>query len=51
MGAHHNSDLWRQSAPVGDFSGDPVWANWAMGGAWLCQHLWEHYAFTSDKIF
>jgi len=49
--AHHNSDLWRQSAPVGDFSGDPVWANWAMGGAWLCQHLWEHYAFTGDKDF
>ncbi|MEO8428192.1 MAG: glycoside hydrolase family 95 protein [Verrucomicrobiota bacterium] len=49
--AHHNSDLWRQSAPVGDFNSDPVWANWAMGGAWLCQHLWEHYAFTGDKVF
>jgi len=46
--AHHNADLWRQSAPVGNFSGDPVWANWPMGGAWLCQHLWEHYAFTGD---
>jgi alpha-L-fucosidase 2 len=19
---------------------------WPMGGAWLCQHLWEHYAFA-----
>jgi hypothetical protein len=27
--AHHNSDIWAQSAPVGDFGkGDPVWANW-----------------------
>jgi alpha-L-fucosidase 2 len=50
--AHHNADLWRQSAPVGDFgSGNPVWANWEMGGAWLCQHLWEHFAFSGDTSF
>ncbi|MGC9520830.1 MAG: glycoside hydrolase family 95 protein [Anaerolineae bacterium] len=50
--AHHNSDLWRQSAPVGNYGdGDPVWAMWPMGGAWLCQHLWEHYAFTGDVAF
>ncbi len=48
---HHNVDLWRQTAPVGDGSGDPVWANWAMGGAWLSQHLWEHYAFSLDTKF
>jgi hypothetical protein len=23
---------------------------WPVGGAWLCQHLWEHYAFSGgDK--
>jgi alpha-L-fucosidase 2 len=22
-----------------------------MGGAWLCQHLWEHYAFGGDEAF
>jgi alpha-L-fucosidase 2 len=50
--AHHNADLWRQTAPVGDYGhGDPVWANWTMGGAWLCQHLWEHYAFSCDETF
>jgi alpha-L-fucosidase 2 len=50
--SHHNSDLWRQSAPVGDYGlGDPVWANFATSGPWLCQHLWEHYAFTQDKNF
>jgi len=47
--AHHNSDLWGQTAPVGDFGhGDPIWALWPMGGIWLCSHLWEHYAFTCD---
>ena len=47
--AHHNSDIWAQSAPVGDYGkGDPVWANWHGGSAWLSQHLWEHYAFGGD---
>lgn len=49
--AHHNSDLWRHSAPVGELHGNPVWANWQMGGAWLCQHLWEHYLFGEDIDF
>ena len=49
--AHHNLDLWRNTAPVGNGSGDPQWANWNMGGAWLCQHLWEHYAFSGDRSF
>jgi alpha-L-fucosidase 2 len=48
--ACHNSDIWAMSNPVGDFgNGDPVWANWYMGGAWLSTHLWEHYLFTQDK--
>ena len=47
--AHHNSDIWAQSAPVGEYGkGDPVWANWHGGSAWLSQHLWEHYAFGGD---
>ena len=46
--AHHNSDLWANSWPVGVGQGDPVWANWPMGGAWLCSSLWEHYAFSGD---
>lgn len=50
--AHHNADLWRQSAPVGAFgAGDPVWACWPMSGPWLCQHLWEHYAFGGGRHF
>jgi alpha-L-fucosidase 2 len=50
--SHHNADLWRQSAPVGNWGdGDPVWANYSMSGPWLCQHLWEHYAFSGDRKF
>lgn len=50
--AHHNTDIWALSNPVGDYGiGDPVWANWPMAAAWLCQHLWEHYAFTGDQQF
>ena len=50
--AHHNSDIWAVSNPVGNKGdGDPKWANWPQGGNWLCQHLWEHYSFTRDKNF
>jgi alpha-L-fucosidase 2 len=50
--AHHNSDLWRQSAPVGNYGdGDPVWALWPMSGPWLAQHLYEHYLFGGDVDF
>ena len=37
--------------PVGLNSGDPVWANWGMGSAWLASHIWEHYLFTQDREF
>lgn len=50
--SHHNVDLWRQSAPVGNFgTGSPTWANWSMSAPWFCQHLWEHYAFSGDREF
>lgn len=50
--AHHNSDIWAMTNPVGDFGkGDPVWANWNMGSAWLSTHIWEHFAFTGDTSF
>jgi alpha-L-fucosidase 2 len=50
--AGHNSDIWAMSNPVGDFGkGDPVWANWNMGGTWLSTHIWEHFVFTQDKEY
>ena len=45
--AHHNTDLWRATAPVDG----PASGMWPLGGAWLCQNLWEHYLFTGDKKY
>ncbi|WP_243348593.1 glycosyl hydrolase family 95 catalytic domain-containing protein [Parabacteroides sp. FAFU027] len=45
---HHNSDIWAMANPV---SGDPKYANWALGSPWLCQHLYEHYRYSGDTIF
>ncbi len=44
---HHNTDLWRQTAPIDG----PLWGFWPTGGAWLSTHLWDHYEFTGDKEF
>jgi alpha-L-fucosidase 2 len=44
---HHNIDLWRGTAPVDAAR----FGMWPVGGAWLCQHVWEHYAFTGDTQF
>jgi alpha-L-fucosidase 2 len=50
--AHHNTDIWAISNPVGNIGkGDPKWANWFMGAPWLSRHLYEHYLFTKDKVF
>lgn len=43
---HHNTDLWRGTAPVNNVDGI-----WPTGGAWLCHHLWEHYLFTGDREY
>ena len=45
----HNSDAWAMTCPVGLGTGDPSWANWNTGGAWLATHIWEHWLFTRDK--
>ena len=49
--SHHQTDLWRQSNPVGNYFGAPCYAMWPMGGAWLSRHLWEHYLFGEDIEF
>ena len=49
--ACHNSDLWAMTNPVGEKQGNPMWANWNLGGAWLVQTLWERYLFTKDKEY
>jgi len=44
---HHNFDLWRGTAPI-NASNHGIWQT---GGAWLAQHLWEHYLFSGDREF
>lgn len=44
---HHNTDLWRCTGMVDK----AFWGMWPNGGAWLCQHLWQHFLFTGDKEF
>ena len=44
---HHNTDLWRVTGAI-DKAPSGLWP---MGGAWLCQHVWEHYLYKGDKAF
>lgn len=44
---HHNTDIWRITGPV-DHAPSGMWL---AGGAWLSQHLYEHYLFTGDRKF
>jgi alpha-L-fucosidase 2 len=41
---HHNTDLWRATAPIDGAQ----WGLWPTGGAWLCAQLWDHVAFSGD---
>jgi alpha-L-fucosidase 2 len=43
---HHNTDLWRATAPV-----DGAWGIWPMGQAWLANQIWDHYLYTGDRTF
>jgi alpha-L-fucosidase 2 len=45
---HHNSDIWAMTTMA---TGDPCWANWPMGGIWLCENVWDRYAFNLDKNY
>ncbi|MBO7743193.1 glycoside hydrolase N-terminal domain-containing protein [Paenibacillus sp. MWE-103] len=46
--AHHNTDLWADTAPQDTYL--PA-TYWPMGAAWLSLHLWEHYRFSMDAAF
>ncbi|MDI4647930.1 glycoside hydrolase family 95 protein [Cohnella hashimotonis] len=46
--AHHNTDIWADTAPQ-DIYGPAT--QWVMGAAWLSLHLWEHYRFDPDERF
>lgn len=44
---HHNTDLWRATAPV-NAANHGIWVT---GGAWLSHHVWDHFLFTQDTAF
>ncbi|MFZ4724535.1 MAG: glycoside hydrolase family 95 protein [Paludibacter sp.] len=45
--AHVVTNPWHFTSP-GEGAN---WGSTLTGGAWLCEHIWEHYRFTSDKKF
>jgi alpha-L-fucosidase 2 len=38
--ANHGVDVWFNTAPT---DGNPMWSTFPLGGAWLLQHLYDHY--------
>ncbi|ESQ79120.1 alpha/beta hydrolase [Asticcacaulis sp. YBE204] len=44
---HHNTDLWRATAPIDK----GFYGMWPSGGAWLCLHLWDRYDYGRDKAY
>lgn len=40
--------IYSTNNPMG---GNSTWAIHRPGSAWLCQHLWEHFAFSRDTRF
>ncbi len=45
--AHVISNPWRFTSP----GEGAQWGSTITGGAWLCEHIWEHYRFTNDTSF
>lgn len=46
--AHHNTDLWRHSRPVGcNAEGSLVYACWPLGSGWLAAHLRRSRIYTA----
>jgi alpha-L-fucosidase 2 len=44
---HHNTDIWRVTAPVDNATS----GMWPTGGAWVSQDLWERYLYSGDKKY
>jgi alpha-L-fucosidase 2 len=44
---HHNTDIWRATAPIDG----PQWGLWPMGGAWLSVVLWDRYEYGGDREY
>ena len=46
--SHHNVDIWGHCTPVW---GNPEYSTWPGGAGWLCQNLYDKFAYTRDKAF
>ncbi len=44
---HHITNVWGFTSPAEDAR----WGLFPAGSGWLCQHLWEHYAFSQNTAF
>jgi alpha-L-fucosidase 2 len=44
---HHNTDIWRATAPIDG----PQWGLWPTGGAWLSLVLWDRYEYGGDREY
>ena len=44
---HMMTNIWNYTAP----GEHPSWGATNTGGAWLCDHLWEHFAYTGDMEY
>lgn len=45
--AHVISNPWLYTSP----GEGAEWGSTLTGGAWLCEHIWEHFRFTRDTAF
>jgi len=48
--AHHNTDIWGYSQPVGFGQADPKWAFWPFAGPWLVRHLHDHLSYGARSV-
>jgi alpha-L-fucosidase 2 len=53
---HYGADGWTVHTITNVFGftspgESPGWGLFPAAGAWLCQHMWEHYAFGGDRQF
>ncbi|MFI5385044.1 MAG: glycosyl hydrolase family 95 catalytic domain-containing protein [Fimbriimonadales bacterium] len=45
--AHVITNPWHFTSP----GESATWGSTCTGGAWLCWHLWAHYAYTGDRAY
>lgn len=44
---HMMTNIWNYTAP----GEHPSWGATNTGGAWLCDHLWEHFSYSGNKEY